>query len=205
MVGQRSCNKNIMDEKLKLIARAFGEEKVKFNESMRYHLASKAGGMAKLFAVALSERELIKITEQCIQLNVPFLIVGTGSKIVISELGFDGVVIKNRFGSIKVVSIKGKVGKGNIGVESCTLEVGSGVEMGKFVEYLKKQGLEYEEFENFRGSIGGNIFTNRSLQDKCESIKVLSMDSDIISVSIMELDLRAHIVLSVILKLKAKI
>lgn len=193
-----------MDEKLQLIAKSFGEDKVKFDELLKYHIATRMGGPAKLFAVAVSEREIIKIVEDCQQLQVPFLIVGTGSKIVIADQGFEGVIIKNRTQSIKIISIKGKVGQKGLGVESVLIEVDSGVIVSKFVEFLTKQGLECEEFKNVTGSIGGNIFINRSLQEKCERIKALNLDSDIEIIQAGDLNLRKHIVLSVVLKIKAK-
>lgn len=193
-----------MDEKLQLIAKSFGEDKIKFNEELKYHLATRMGGPAKLFAVAVSEREIIKIVEDCQQLKVPFLMIGTGSKIVISDQGFDGVIIKNRTQSVKIISIKGKVGQKGLGVDSVLIEVDGGVIVSKFVEFLIKQGLEYEEFENVTGSIGGNIFINRSLQEKSERIKVLNLEGDIEIIQANDLNLRNHIVLSVVLKIKAK-
>lgn len=193
-----------MDEKIKLVANSFGLDKVKFNEKLIYHTALKIGGETKLFAVAVSEKEIVELVESCVTLKVPFFIFGTGSKIIFSDVPFDGVVIKNRTHNVRITSIKGKVGKGRLGVESVILEVDSGLEMRKFVEFLKKQGLEYEEFEGVLGSIGGNLFINRSLQSKCESIKVLNLDAIIEIITPRELNLREHVVLSVVLKIKAK-
>lgn len=193
-----------MEDKLTLIAKAFGEDKVKFNEELKYHLATRMGGPAKLFAVAVSEREIIKIVEDCQQLKVPFLMVGTGSKIMISDAGFDGVVIKNRTQSIKIISIKGKVGQKGLGVDSVLIEIDGGVIVSKFVEFLQKQGLIYEDLESVTGSIGGNIFINRSLQEKSERIKVLNLEGDIEIIQADKLNLRQHIVLSIVLKISAK-
>ncbi|MDO8619095.1 MAG: FAD-binding protein [Candidatus Daviesbacteria bacterium] len=193
-----------MEDKIKLLATSFGLDKVKFNEKVGNHLATGVGGPASLFAVVVSDRELIKIIDECRILKIPFLIVGTGSKMMLSESGFDGVVIKNRTQNIKITSIKGKVSKIGVGVESVLLETEGGVIIVKFVEFLKKQGLIYAEFVGLSGSIGGNIFINRTLQEKTESIKVLNLDGEVEIIPVTELNLRKHIVISVILKIKAQ-
>lgn len=193
-----------MDEKIRLIAKSYGEEKVKFDEKLSYHLASKTGGVAKLFAVAMNERELIKIVEACQQLQVPFMVIGTGSKVGIPQEGFDGVVIRTRTQNIKIVSIKGKVGRKGLGVDYVLIEVDSGTSIPKFIEYLDKQGLVSEEFNNLTGSIGGNIFTNRSLQERSESVKVLNLDTDTEIIPVSELNMRTHVVISVVLRIKAR-
>lgn len=191
-----------MEDKLKLLARSFGEEKVKFNEELKYHLASKAGGIAKLFAVVVNERELIRVIGLIQNLGLKFIVIGTGSKVDLSG-GFDGVVIRNRSQNIKIVSIKGKVGKGNLGVESVLLEVEGGVATVDLITFLKKQNLKTDEFANMRGSIGGNIFINLSLRDLSDRIKILNLDGEIEIIKVEELDLRSQVVLSVVLKIKS--
>lgn len=193
-----------MDEKIKLIANSFGLEKVKFNESLSQHTALKVGGQAKLFAVVVNERELVKLIEDCVQLKMPFMVSGTGSKIIISDSGFEGVFIKNRLQNIKIISIKGKVGKSGLGVDSVLMEVESGVEINKLIEFLEKQGLENDDLKNLSGSIGGNLFINPVLRGKTESIKVLNLDSEVEIIPIKDLKLREHVLVSVVLKVKAK-
>lgn len=193
-----------MEEKIRLLATSFGLDKVKFNEKVSSHLSSRAGGIAKLFVVAITERELIKLIDNCRTLKIPLLVVGTGSKMLISENGFDGVVIKNRTQNIKITSIKGKVSKSGVGVDSVLVEVEGGVIMSKFAEFLKRQGLNHEEFAETPGSIGGNIFISRSLQEKAESVRVLNLDGEVEIIPIGRL-LRSHIVISVILRIRSKI
>lgn len=194
-----------MEDKIKLIANSFGLDKVKLNEKVSIHTALKIGGVAKLFAVAVTDRELIKLVDECRSLRVSFLVIGTGSKIAISDNGFDGVVIKNRTQNIKITSIKGSVSKNGLGVDSVVMEVESGVTMHKFIEFLKKQGLQSEEFEALTGSIGGNIFLSPALREKCESVRVLNLDGEVEIIPIQELNLRKDIVLSVNLKVKSKL
>src|SRR5687768_17554437 len=115
-----------MDTKFKLIVDSLGADKFKFNEPIKDYASSGNGGMAKLFFIAFTERELIKIITMCRELKLPFFLFGTGSKIMISDAGFNGLVIKNRTKNFHIVSVKGKVSKFGIGIEEALVEVESG-------------------------------------------------------------------------------
>ena len=125
-----------MDSKYKLIVDSFGKDRFKFNEPLKEYMALNAGGPASLFFIAFMTTELIKLVGMCRELKLPFFIFGTGSKMLISDHGFAGLVIKNRTKNIKTVSVKGKVSKFGIGVEEALVEVDSGVSISKFCEYL---------------------------------------------------------------------
>lgn len=193
-----------MDNKYKLIVDYFGKERFKFNEPLRDYTALASGGKADFFFIAFTNSELIKIVGMCRQLKIPFFIFGTGSKIMISDAGFPGLVIKNRTKNITTISVKGKVSKVGIGVEEALVEVDSGVSLVKFSEYLDKQGLENSDFKSTSGSIGGNLFLNRFLQLSAKSIKVLDQQSQIDEISAESLNPRKDIILSAVFKISAK-
>lgn len=192
-----------MNSKFKLIIDSFGKDRFKFNEALSHYTALNAGGPADLFFIAFTTNELVKIISMCRELKRPFFLFGTGSKMLISDRGFSGLVIKNRTKDVKTVSVKGKVSKFGIGVEEALIEVDSGVSMNKFCEYLDSQGLSKTEFSGIPGSIGGNLFLNRFLQSKVKSIKVLDQASDIEEVSADNLSPKKHIILSAVLRIKA--
>src|SRR5690349_14276111 len=104
-----------MDNKAKLIVAQLGEERVKFKENLSYHTYTKIGGEAEFFYIATNQNELSGVLDLAFELKVPFLILGGGTKIIIPEGGFEGLVIKNRTSSIKISGIKGKVGKEGVG------------------------------------------------------------------------------------------
>lgn len=193
-----------MKDKLSIIIDSFGKEKFKVEESLLYYTASKVDIKANALFVAFRIQELIKIICACRDLSVPFLIFGTGSKIILEGKVFEGLVIKNRTRDIKTVSIKGKVGRGGIGVEEAMVEVDSGVSINKFSEYVLTNGLSQDEFMGITGSFGGNIFINEILQNRTKSIKVLDQNSSVEEISVNQLALSKHIVLSLILKVEAK-
>lgn len=193
-----------MDSKFKLIVDSFGRDRFKFDESLKDHTALGIGGPAKLFFIVFSKPELIKIITMCRSLGLPYFLFATGSKIMISDLGLDGIVIKNRTKNIEVVSIKGKATRIGIGLEEATVEVESGVSIKRFVEFLTLQRLSKEEFISIPGSIGGNLFISKILQSKVQSIKVLDQGSEIDEIGAEQLSLKKHIILSATFKIKAK-
>ena len=193
-----------MDSKFKLIIDSFGKDRFKFNEPLKDYTFLEAGGPAKLFFIAFTAGELIKIIQMCRELKSPFFLFATGSKIMISDNGYDGLVIKNRTKNIQTISVRGKVTKFGIGVDEALIEVESGVSIKKFVEYLDSQGLESVGFANMPGSIGGNLFLNKFLQNHAKSIKILNLQSEIDTIAAETLNAKRHIIISAVFKIKAK-
>lgn len=193
-----------MDSKFKLIINSFGKDRFKFNEPLKDYTALGVGGPAKLFFIAFTAQELVSIVSMCRELKLPYFLFGTGSKSMISDLGFKGLVIKNRTKNIQTQSIKGKVTKFGIGVEETLVEVESGVSINRFVEYLDSQSLETLGFDSLSGSIGGSLFLSRFLQNQAKSIKVLDLDSEIRQINVSSLSLKEHIIISAVFKIKAK-
>lgn len=193
-----------MDQKIKLITDSMGVDKFKMNQPLSEFTALKVSGPALAFFVAFTQSEIIRIVGFCRDLKVPFLLFGTGSKMMISDNGFNGVVIKNRTRNMKVLSVKGKVSKLGIGVDEALLEIESGVSMNIFADFLNKQRLNFEEFVNIPGSIGGNLFLNMSLREKTQDIKVLEQDLTTAMIKPRDLSLSKHIILSATFKIKAR-
>ncbi len=194
-----------MESKYKLIVDTFGSDRFKFDEPLKGYTALESEGKAKLFFIAFKSSELIKLVKICRELKLPFFIFGTGSKIMISEAGFPGLVIKNRTSDIQTISVKGKVTKFGIGIEEALVEVQSGLSINKFCGYLDTQGLSSDEFSKIPGSIGGNLFLSNFLQTKAKSIKVLDWASEIEQISAPELNPKKHIILSAVFRVKAKV
>ncbi len=191
-----------MDSKFKLIIDSIGADRFKFNEPIKDYTALGVGGPAKIFFIAFTTAELIKIIKMCRELKLLFFIFGTGSKIMISDNGFDGLVIKNRTKNIQTISVKGKVSRLGIGVEEALIEVDSGVSMSKFAEELEKQNLSAEGFRSMPGSIGGNLFISSFLQTVTKSIKVLGQTSEVKEIDSGSLSLREHIILSAVFRVR---
>lgn len=192
-------------DKYKLIISSFGKDRFKFNEDIKNHTVLNIGGPAEVFFIAFTTNELVKIINMCWELELPFFLLGTGSKVMLSDYGYSGLVIKNRTKNIQTISVKGKVTKYGIGVEEALIEVDSGVSLNKFAQYLESQNLVSDGFLELPGSIGGNLFMNAFLQNKAKSIKVLTQSEDIEQILPHNLALKKHIILSAVFKIRAKV
>ena len=192
-----------MDSKLSLLRTALGEVRVKEKEPIKFHVFSKIGGPAEFFYLATSQKELILVLDTCYELKVPFFLIGSGTKVLLSEQGLSGMVIKNRSSAIKIGAIKGKVGKEGLGIEEAQLEIESGTSLGKINEYLRSQKLqEIEGISSVHSSLGGSLFLDPVIIELTEIIKVWQ-DGEVFEIKPFELKRNVHIVISVILRVKS--
>lgn len=192
-----------MLSKYKLFVDTVGLDKVKVDEPLADFTALKSEGKAKLFFIAFTTQEIIRLNQIARDLKIPVFIFGSGSKIIISKSGFEGLVIKNRTQNISVVGVKGKVSRDGIGVAEAMVEIEAGVSIHKLVEFLNKQGLESSEIATLPGTIGGNLFLSLPLQRRVQSIKVIE-EGELEEIKVEELHLQKQIILSAVFKFKAK-
>ena len=64
------------------------------NVPLAFHTTFKIGGPAKYFYTAKTKEDLIKAIKVAKKINLPFFILGGGSNLLVSDKGFEGVVIK---------------------------------------------------------------------------------------------------------------
>lgn len=193
-----------MDEgKINLIVSELGNERVKQKEQIKYHTYTKVGGPAQLFYIATNQKELLKVLNLALELKVPFMVLGAGSKIFISEKGFDGLVIKNRTSNIKISGIKGKVGQNGIGIEEALIELDSGVSLAKLNDFLVENKLQEIKGLSFgKSTAGGSILIDRELQRICQKI-IIWENGQTDEIDLVNLNIKKHVVLSIVVKVKA--
>lgn len=193
---------DFVNNHLKLFSQTLGQGRLKFNEPLSRHVFSKIGGPAEAFYIATEQKELVGILNNADLLKIPYLVIGSGTKILIPSRGVKGLVIKNRSGNIKVGGIKGKVSKTGIGIEEALVEVDSGVTLGKLNDFLESQRLKrIDSLTSLKSTIGGSIFLDPHLRNITHQIKVWK-EGELMDLKIEDLQ-RESIVLSVILKVKA--
>lgn len=193
-----------MDDKFKLLTSELGESRIKKDIDITEFLQTKLGGLTSFFYIATNEKELIKVIQLCNELKVDFLVIGSGSKIVLSKNGFLGMAIKNRSDSLRIFGIKGKVSRSGLGVEEALIEAGSGVSLRRLNEYVHTQGLGgLEGFESFLSTLGGSFYITPELRNKSQQIKVLNSQGQVQIKQESDLS-RKDIILSVVFKLKSR-
>ena len=190
-----------MEEKFKILEQVLGKDRVKFDESLKYHLANPSDAKAECLYIATSVLELERVLNLARELKIPFFLFGSGTKIFINE-NIKGIAVKNRAAGIKISGVKGKVSNKGIGVEEAMVEAESGVSIKKLNDYLREQKLKLFDFPVIQGAtIGGSLYITPALLDAAQKIKVWS-DGEISDIDTLDLK-REDIVVSVIFKVKA--
>lgn len=164
-----------MEEKINLIISQLGELRVKKNVDLNEYVLSKPAGFATALYIATSVAELCNAILLCRELKVPFLVLGSGSKIMSVTSGFVGLVIKNRSQNLKIFGIKGKVSRFGIGIEEAFIEADSGTSLGDLADFALKQGLAgFEDLRLTKGTVGGSVLSESVLFENVSQLKVLN-------------------------------
>ncbi len=121
------------------------------------------GGPIKEFYTAETEQELINYISMAEEKKLPYLVIGGGSNLLVSDEGFQGVVIKNQ--------IKDKHILGN------NIVVKSGEILQDVVNFANEKGLSgLESLAGIPGTIGGAVYGNagaygQTISDHLVSVK----------------------------------
>lgn len=123
------------------------------------------GGKARYFFVAKTKENLISIIKKAEKEKIPFYILGGGTNLLISDKGFNGLVIKILFSELQTKGSK--------------LFAEAGVNLGKLANITVQKELSgLEWLAGIPGTIGGAIYGNagafgKSMKDVVESVEVL--------------------------------
>ncbi|MCD6283942.1 UDP-N-acetylmuramate dehydrogenase [bacterium] len=139
------------------------------NVLLSRYTSFRIGGPAKYFFVAESSSQLRKAIEFAHKNNLKFFILGGGSNLLVSDKGFDGLVIK--------IEISGIIFKNRI------VQVFSGEKLSNVINYLAKNNLSGLEWAvGIPGTIGGAIYGNvgafsHSISELVKDVKVIDLGS----------------------------
>ena len=180
-------------------------EQVKKDEPMKIHTTFRVGGPASYFVTPETEEEVAKVIEVCTQENVPYYIVGNGSNLLVSDQGYEGVIIQ--------------IYKQMNQVEITENEIHA--QAGALLSMIANRAMEAEltgfEFAaGIPGTLGGACVMNAGayggeMKDVLESVTVLTGEGKIIELGRNELELgyrtsviakKGYIVLGAVLKLE---
>ena len=144
------------------------------NEPMSKHTSFKVGGPARYFVKAESLDDLKKALDLAREKGIPFFILGNGTNLLVSDNGFDGVIVTlaRDFSSIE------DLGNG-------TFKVGAAVPLGRFARSVLKQGFAgIHKLAGIPGTLGGAIYMNagaygQEIGNCCSAVTVLDCDGNI--------------------------
>src|SRR3989338_5845208 len=131
------------------------------NESLSKHTYFEIGGPAKVFFEAKSIEDLKLALKAAKKVKIPVVVIGGGANVLVSDSGFDGLVIKNRATGVKLVGLKGTYSKHGRGIKTAFVYAASGTLMNQLARFTLDQGLAGLEFLlSVPGTVGGGIKIN---------------------------------------------
>lgn len=151
----------MMNKTFEEFKNTLGTLRVYENEFLSKHTYFKIGGPADLFFEAKNTDDFIKALETASNLKIPFVVLGGGANVLVSDKGFRGLVIKNRTDGVKLVGIKGTAGREGTGIKEALVWAASGTLMNRVARYTIDQELQGLEFLlSVPGTVGGGIKIN---------------------------------------------
>ena len=134
---------------LPILRAAFGD-KLQENVSLAAYTSARIGGKADALIVANSADELTEIIAKLWEMDIPYLVLGGGSNLLISDVGFPGVTVLNKAKAIRFVE-----------GEAPSVLVESGVTMSRLANQAATKGLAGLEWAaTVPGTVGGAVYGN---------------------------------------------
>lgn len=138
----------------KYIGELVAPEHIRMQEPMSKHTTFRVGGPAKMLVQVEGTEQLKKIVSYLSRLEEPYIVIGNGSNLLVSDKGYDGVVLK-------IAS-----GMENIQVLGERIHVQAGALLAKTAMEAAKHGLTGMEFASgIPGCIGGAVVMNAGAYD----------------------------------------
>jgi len=117
------------------------------NTSLKNYTTFKIGGPAKFFVEVENEKELKEANIWAKENSLPIFILGGGSNLLVSDAGFDGLVIRMNNEKLKM--------------NNDTVSAGAGVNLNSLIDYcLKNNLIGLEGLIGIYGTLGGAVRGN---------------------------------------------
>lgn len=171
-------------KKYNAFLKEMGSDQLTRNESLAKHTYFKIGGPADLFYTANTIEELTVAVKLAIKHNIPYMILGGGSNVLVTDKGYRGLIIKNKSAKISLKGFAGGGGKGTFDIKHALIQAESGVPANKLIRHTIDESLGgLEDFLGLPGSVGGAIFNNshhlgKLIGDTVAEVEVLDADGN---------------------------
>lgn len=146
------------------------------------HTTFRIGGPAKFFIEARDIDELKLILSKVKKYNMPLLVIGRGSNILVSDKGVKAVVLQLNSPAFKKV----RFNKNH-------LEAGSAITLSQILKETEERGLSGLEFlAGIPGTVGGALIMNagipgRNIGDLVREVKVMDYNGNIKNLKIKDI------------------
>lgn len=153
-----------------------------FDEPMKNHTTFRIGGNADCFVSVSDENEITSLIAYCKRENIPYMIMGNGSNMLVGDNGIRGVVIQI-FKNMNECRIEGT-----------KAYVQSGALLSSVAAALLRAELTgFEEISGIPGTVGGAVYMNAGayggeIKNVIETVTFLDKNGEIKTLSADELD-----------------
>ena len=169
-----------------------GRENIKYNEPMYKHTSFKVGGPADMFVCVNTIEKLKKIIQIAKSEGIPYIIVGNGSNILVSDYGIDGMVIRYNNNDVEIDEDFGKNNKQKyedskllyINDENAVkMTCGAGALNGALAYKCFNNSITGFEFAGgIPGTIGGAVYMNAGafggeMSQIVSKVKIMDLDT----------------------------
>jgi UDP-N-acetylmuramate dehydrogenase len=135
---------------IKQLKQAFGE-RLQENEPLARYTSARVGGAADAFLVANSVGQLSETAETIWRLGFSFIVLGSGSNVLVSDAGVRGIVVLNRAKEIRFDEKDGQP----------VVWAGSGASLSGLARQASVRGLPGLEWAvGIPGTVGGAVVGN---------------------------------------------
>ena len=122
--------------------------KLEFNKGLAPFTCFKTGGSAKYFISVQTVEDVTQAVKAAKKLNLPCFFLGGGSNLLVSDRGYDGLIVRIDIRGLKLI---GEV----------EIECGTGEELAALVDFAAENSLSGLEFASgIWGTIGGAVYGN---------------------------------------------
>jgi UDP-N-acetylenolpyruvoylglucosamine reductase len=148
---------------------------VRINESLARRTTLRVGGPADVFVEPASEHDLQQLLEYSRSHDIPWMVLGRGSNLLVRDGGIRGIVISLGHPVFSKIELKG-----------VRLHCGAGARLRAVAYEAKKAGLSGLEFlEGIPGSIGGALRMNAgamgsAIFNHVENLRYLTSSGDLV-------------------------
>lgn len=159
-----------------------GKEHACADEPMKNHTTFRVGGNARFFVEPQTAEELSAVLALAKKRQIPYYIVGNGSNLLVSDSGYDGLII-HLFKNMSEAKAEGE-----------RLLLQAGVLLVRAASLARKEGLTGLEFASgIPGTIGGAVVMNAGayggeMKDVVREVTVLKEDGETVVYSGAEMN-----------------
>ncbi len=173
-----------MRERERLCA-VMGPGLIRLHEPLSRHTTMKVGGPAQFWVEPETEEGFADLVAFCFDENIPFLVMGRGSNLLVRDGGIPGVVACLARGEFIHHT-----------VSEDTIRAGAGVRLKQLTSIARKAGLSgFEWMEGIPGSLGGGLRMNAGAMgsqmfEQVTRIRYCDQDGNILTRSPQDLEIR---------------